>query len=165
MCEVKMKWFGRSPGYWLFWTGAIYFIISMAHLTWFKDSVPQGAITLTWLIFLSLPLVVPQLRRYLNMAPLFEKEESVSKEDKDTNEGTKVLKFPEPPKLKAVEPELDVSRAPYSLGINDAGNIQFSMKNDYGTTTLTMTDEGVVGLIEDLAHYIRKSHTVDIKAK
>jgi hypothetical protein len=163
-----MKWFGRSPGYWLFWTGAIYFIISIAHLTWFKDSIPQGTITLAWLIFLSLPLFIPSLRRYLNMAPVFgsnKKETEMSKEDNETNDGAKVLKFPEPPKLRALEPEIDTSRSPYTIGINPAGNVQFVMKNDYGTSIITMNDQGVVELIEDLAHYIRKTHSVEVVKK
>jgi hypothetical protein len=101
---------------------------------------------------------------------MWRKREIGDKVSKDIDE-TNVLKFPDPkelPRLKAVEPseaELDARRSPYTIGINNAGNIQFNMKNDYGTTTLTMNDEGVVNLIEDLAHFIRKTHTVTIEEK
>jgi hypothetical protein len=166
--SFDMKWFGRSPGYWLFWTGAIYFIISMAHLTWFKESVPQGIITLAWLILLSMPLFIPHLARYLNMAPVFgssKKETEMSKEDNESTNN--VLKFPEPPKLRAVEPDndIDTSSSPYTIGVNGAGNVQLAVKNDYGTTIITMNDEGVITMIEDLAHYLRKTHSVEIVKK
>ena len=170
-----MKLFGRSGGYWLFWTGFIYFVASIAHLTWFKDDIRQEYITLAWLLLMAMPLFVPQLREYLNMAPFFDRTDmwrkreigdKVSKDIEDTNTSN-VLKFPEVqvPRLKAVEPELDVSRPPYALGVNDSGNVQFTMRNDYGTTSLTMTDEGVVNLIEDLAHYIRRDYKVEITKK
>jgi hypothetical protein len=101
------------------------------------------------------------------MAPLFEKEEKVMSEETTTDNN--VVKFPEhKPDLKLVEPPkdtLNVTRPPYTLGVNDAGNVQFSMKTDYGSTSLTMNDEGVIGLIEDLAHYIRQDYKVEIIKK
>lgn len=168
-----MKLFGRSGGYWLFWTGFIYFVASIVHLTWFKDDIRQEYITLTWLLLMALPLFVPQLRDYLNMAPFFDRTDmwrkreigdKVSKDIDDSN----VLNFPNKPDLKVVEPPkdtLNVTRPPYTLGVNEAGNVQFSMKTDYGSTSLTMNDEGVIGLIEDLAHYIRQDYKVEIIKK
>jgi hypothetical protein len=167
-----MKLFGRTGGYYLFWSGFAYFVASIICITWFKE-FPPHLVTLTWIIVMMLPLVVPPIGRYFNMEPLFgensmwrkrEIGDKVSKDIDDTN----VLKFPDPkalPRLKAVEPDLDESRSPYSIGINNSGNVQFTMKNDYGSTTLTMNNQGVIELIEDLAHFIRKTHSVDITEK
>jgi hypothetical protein len=170
-----MKLFGRTGGYYLFWSGFAYFVASIICITWFKEIEPQF-VTLAWIIVMMLPLVVPQIGRYFNMQPFFgensmwrkrEIGDRVSKDIDDTN----VLKFPDPkalPRLKAVEPsesELDASRSPYTIGINHSGNIQFNMRTDYGTTTLTMNEQGVIDLIEDLAHFIRKTHTVTITEK
>jgi hypothetical protein len=49
--------------------------------------------------------------------------------------------------------------------VNGAGNVQLAVKNDYGTTIITMNDEGVITMIEDLAHYLRKTHSVEIVKK
>jgi hypothetical protein len=167
-----MKLFGRTGGYYLFWSGFAYFVASIICITWFKE-FPPHLVTLTWIIVMMLPLVVPPIGNYFNMEPFFgensmwrkrEIGDKVSKDIDDTN----VLKFPDPkalPRLKAVEPDLDDSRSPYSIGINNAGNVQFTMKNDYGSTTLTMNNQGVIELIEDLAHFIRKTHEVAITEK
>ena len=57
----------------------------------------------------------------------------------------------ENPKLKA--------RANYLIGVNQDGAVQLSV-GEYAT--LTMTDAGVVQLIEDLSHYIRHTYAVEI---
>ncbi len=53
--------------------------------------------------------------------------------------------------------------AHYTIGVNEEGNTQFRVKTDGGFVTLTMTDQGVLDLIEDLAHPIRKRYVVGIK--
>lgn len=170
-----MKMFGRTGGYYIFWTMISYVTIGVICAIWFKE-IPVHYIMMTSLLVLVIPLVVPQVGRHFNMTPFFEEDrmwrkreigDRVSKdiEDSDTRN---VLKFPdakELPRLKAVESDIDSSRPPYTIGINESGNVQFSMKTDYGNTTLTMNDEGVIGLIEDLAHYIRRTHTVTIEGK
>lgn len=55
------------------------------------------------------------------------------------------------------------NEAHYTIGVNEEGNTQFRVKTDGGFVTLTMTDQGVVDLIEDLAHPIRKRYVVEIK--
>lgn len=55
------------------------------------------------------------------------------------------------PKLKAP--------ANYLIGSNSDGAVQLKI-GDYAT--LTMTDVGVVQLIEDLAHHIRHTYAVEI---
>lgn len=173
-----MKLFGRTGGYYLFWTGFVYFVIGFTCAVWFKE-IPVHFVTMCWLLVLMLPLVVPPIGRYFNMTTFFgedsmwRKREIGDKVSKDINETdtdmSKVVKFPEAKSdLKLVEPPkdtLNVARPPYTLGVNDAGNVQFSMKTDYGSTSLTMNDEGVIGLIEDLAHYIRHDYKVEIVKK
>ena len=161
-----MKLFGRSSGYYLFWSGFIYFVVGVTCAVWFKE-IPLHFVTMCWLTVLMLPLVVRPVGRYFNMSPLFGNKEKEMSED--TTNNNNVVKFPEAkPDLKLVEPPkdtLNVTRPPYTLGVNDAGNVQFSMKTDYGSTSLTMNDEGVIGLIEDLAHYIRQDYKVEIIKK
>jgi hypothetical protein len=48
--------------------------------------------------------------------------------------------------------------AAYTIGVNEHNCVQVKT----GYTTLTMTDVGVVQLIEDLAHHIRHTYTVEI---
>ncbi len=64
-----------------------------------------------------------------------------------------VKEFPpvENPKLAAP--------ANYLIGVNPDGAVQLKV-GDYAT--LTMTDVGVVQLIEDLSHYIRHTYDVEI---
>jgi hypothetical protein len=167
-----MKLFGRTGGYYLFWTGISYFTISVICAIWLKE-IPVHYITMSWLLVLAVPLFVPPVGRYFGMTPFFgedsmwRKREIGDRVSKDIDNN--VVKFPEiRPDLKLVEPPkdmIDVTRPPYTIGINESGNVQFSMKTDYGNTTLTMNDEGVIGLIEDLAHYIRRTHTVTIEGK
>ena len=169
-----MKLFGRTGGYYLFWSGFAYFVASIICITWFKD-VPPHVVTATWILVLMLPLLVPPIGNYFNMDSFFgengmwRKREIGDKVRKDIEDTNNVLKFPEvKPDLKVVQPPkdtIDVSRSPYTIGVNEAGNVQFSMRHDYGSTTLTMNDDGVIGLIEDLAHYIRRTHTVTIAEK
>jgi hypothetical protein len=49
--------------------------------------------------------------------------------------------------------------ANYLIGLTPDGDIQLNIGN---YATMTMTDVGVVQLIEDLAHYIRHRYDVEI---
>jgi hypothetical protein len=59
-------------------------------------------------------------------------------------------------------PKAEVTGPPYTIGILPDGRVQFQMTYDYTTTTLTMGQAGVIDLIEDLAHAIRKDYSVVI---
>jgi hypothetical protein len=48
--------------------------------------------------------------------------------------------------------------AAYTIGVNEHKCVQMRI----GHTTVTMNDEGVITLIEDLAHYIRHTYDVEI---
>jgi len=78
------------------------------------------------------------------------------------NEASAVPKprpWPAPP---ALEPALEPEGAPYTIGITPDGKTQFRMTHNYSTITMTLTQQGVIDLIEDLAHTIRKDYSVVI---
>jgi hypothetical protein len=168
-----MKLFGRTGGYYLFWSGFLYIVASIICINMFPG-LPQVFVQLGWVTALMLPLTVPQIGRYFNMPTLgdvmWRKREIGDKVANDI-EDANVLQFPEvkkiPPMPTVAPPtnELDVAQPPYTIGKNDSGNIQFRMRTDYGSTWLTMNDEGVISLIEDLSHQIRSTHTVTITEK
>lgn len=68
-----------------------------------------------------------------------------------------------PPPMPEVEPPAENPKlkapANYLIGVNPDGAVQLKV-GDYAT--LTMTDVGVVQLIEDLSHYIRHTYAVEI---
>ena len=70
--------------------------------------------------------------------------------------------FPETPEVESPKEIFDSSEAIYTIGKNNAGNIQFRIKLDYGSTSLTMRPEAVVDLIEQLAVTIRNQYKVEV---
>ncbi len=67
-----MKWFGRSGGYWLFWTGAIYFILGMTDLFIYDFTDHFEYIQAGWMLVLSIPLWVKPVAKWLNMRTMWE---------------------------------------------------------------------------------------------
>ena len=76
---------------------------------------------------------------------------------------------PKEPKLvKAInpvppQPEMpkeEDNTPPYTIGITPDGKTQFQMTDGYNTMRIRMTQQGVIDLIEDLAHTIRKDYEV-----
>ena len=66
---------------------------------------------------------------------------------------------PPPPKVEQpVENRALNVDAHYTIGVNEHGYTQVKI----GYTTLTMNDEGVIAMIEDLAHAIRHRYDVEI---
>ena len=76
----------------------------------------------------------------------------------------------EPNMVKAInpvppQPEMpkeEDNTPPYTIGITPDGKVQFQMTDGYNTMRLRMTQQGVIDLIEDLAHTIRKDYEVII---
>ena len=170
-----MKWFGRTGGYWLFWTGAIYLATGLTCAVYFKQ-VPGEVIQLGWLLILSMPLYFPPLGRWLNMSIDWDRKMFdwiKSKTAKDYLDASKansnVYTLPTPvatPPMPKVEPpkeeKFDSTEATYTIGKNHAGNIQLRMKLEYGSASLTMAPDAVVELIEQLAVTIRKKYNVEV---
>ncbi len=66
-----MKIFGRTGGYYLFWSGFIYLTIGMVDVFWLEEdyTIP---IQIAWIIVMVLPLVYKPLARWLNMRTIWE---------------------------------------------------------------------------------------------
>jgi hypothetical protein len=61
----------RTGGHYLFWLSAIYLTVGMVDVFYWADdyTIP---IQLAWLFFMSLPLVVKPVARWLNMRTFWE---------------------------------------------------------------------------------------------
>ena len=136
-----MKLFGRSSGYYLFWTGFVYFWVGM-FLAFTHYARPEIA-TLGFVLVLSVPLWCPPVARHFNMEPLmfdlFKKKTS------------NVVAFPEIPKTEVKspytppEPEKPVTTY-YRLGITSNGRVSFQM----GYSEITMNAGGIDNMIAQL---------------
>jgi hypothetical protein len=66
------------------------------------------------------------------------------------------------PKPWPAPPAIEPGVPPFLIGMTLDGKTQFRLTQDYTTITMTMTQQGVIDLIEDLAHTIRKDYSVVI---
>jgi hypothetical protein len=137
-----MKLFGRSSGYYLFWTGFVYFWVGM-YFAFTHYAHPEIA-TLGFVLALSVPLWCPPVARHFNMEPLmfdFFKKRDYSN----------VVKFPEPkavPDTPYVEPpELEKPATTYyRLGMTSNNRVSLAM----GYSEITMNTAGINNLIKQL---------------
>jgi hypothetical protein len=137
-----MKLFGRSGGYYLFWTGFVYFWLGM-YLAFTQYARPELA-TLGFVLALSVPLWCPPVARYFNVEPVMFDLFKRNKMPKN------VVPFPAP---KAVpdnpyippEPEKPVTTY-YRLGITNNSRVSFQM----GYSEITMNADGVDNMIKQL---------------
>ena len=67
-----MKLFGRTGGYWLFWTGFIYFILGMVDIFVLKEQDYTVPLQILWILVMAAPLVIKPLARWLNMKTFWE---------------------------------------------------------------------------------------------
>ena len=144
-----MKLFGRTGGYYMFWTGAVYLTVGIASSFFFKD-FPKEIIQIVWISVLALPFTYPPLGRYFNLDIEWDRKmfDWFKKPDYSN-----VVKFPE--QLKAVPenpyivPPVPAPEAKifYRIGATDTNRVAFSM----GTMEITMNKVGVQNLIEQLA--------------
>jgi hypothetical protein len=139
-----MKLFGRSSGYYLFWTGFVYFWVGM-YFAFTHYALPEIA-TLGFVLALSVPLWCPPVARYFNMEPLmfdFFKKRDYSN----------VVKFPEQPKaVPYIEPPKEKEKPAhtyYRLGLTDNNRVSFTM----GYSEITMNAAGVDSMIKLLETY------------
>jgi len=139
-----MKLFGRSGGYYLFWTGFVYFWVGI-YLA-FTHIAPPEIATLGFVLALSVPLWCPPVARYFNMEPVMF---DLFKRNKMP---TNVVPFPAPKSVAPVEPPAPKEKDPttyYSIGHTDDNRVTLRM----GYTTLTMNYHGVQNLIDQLELY------------
>ena len=139
-----MKLFGRTSGYYLFWTGFVYFWVGM-YLAFSKLADPEFA-TLGFVLVLSVPLWCPPVARYFNMEPLMFDLFRKNKMPKN------VVPFPAPKAVAPVEPPAPKEKDPaihYTLGHTDDNRVAFRM----GYSTVMMNCQGVQTLIDQLEFY------------
>ena len=147
-----MKLFGRTGGYYLFWTSAIYLAVGLPCALYYKY-IPTPFIQMIWLLVLMLPFVVPPIGRYFNLAVEWDKA-MIDWFNKNKSPGN-VVPFPgsenTPKTIK--NPYMDPVPAPkkesktyYTIGLTDDNRVSFHM----GYSTLTMNSVGVQNLIDQL---------------
>jgi len=141
----NMKLFGRSSGYYLFWTGFVYFWIGMYLAV--THTVPVEYATLGFVLALSVPLLCPPVARHFNMEPvMFDWFKSRKEREEEYNN---VVKFPKPEAVPNVEPpkeEEKPSTTYYRLGITSNSRVSFQM----GYSEITMNADGVDNMIKQL---------------
>jgi hypothetical protein len=129
-----MKLFGRTSGYYLFWTGFVYFWVGM-YLAFTHYARPELA-TRGFVLALSVPLWCPPVARHFNMEPLMFNLFGKSK----SNVYTLPLPKVEPPK------EEKPATTYYRLGITSNGRVSFQM----GYSEITMNAGGINNMIAQL---------------
>ena len=152
-----MKLFGRTGGYYLFWTGFVYFWVGM-YLA-FTHAAHVEYASAIWVCVLALPFAIPPLGRYLNMSVEWDKK-MFNWFNKD-KEPSNVIPFPDHrdygiddkdalplPETKQPAPRKE-SKTYYTMGLTDDNRVSLIM----GYTTLTMNDVGVQQLIDQLEFF------------
>lgn len=140
-----MKLFGRSSGYYLFWTAFIYFWIGI-YLA-FTHAAHAEYASLGYVLALSVPLWCPPVARYFNMEPLM--FNLFGKKDKTPDN---VVPFPKPEAVPYVEPPKQKEKPAtvfYRIGVTDSNRIAFNM----GYSEITMTKAGVQNMIDQLEFF------------
>ena len=148
-----MRLFGRTGGYYLFWTGLVYLVVatSAGIYKWFDPVFAQ----MGWITVMMLPLVFPPLGRFFNMSigwdrrmfDFFKKREY-----------SNVVKFPEPvsspyaaPQYTAPEPEPTQAECHYTVGTDSEGKVVLRVGGgNIIPTILTMNEAGTRQLIRML---------------
>lgn len=140
-----MKLFGRTSGYYLFWTGFVYFWVGI-YLAFTHSGHTEYA-TLGFVLALSVPLWCPPVARYFNMEPLM--FDWFKKKDKTFSN---VVPFPEPKSVPYVEPPKEPEKPAvtfYRLGLTDNNRVSFTM----GYSEITMNAAGVQQMIDQLTFF------------
>ena len=147
-----MNLFGRSSGYYLFWTAFVYFWVGM-YLA-FTHAAHTEYASLGFVLALSVPLWCPPVARYFNMDPLM--FDFFKKKD---NTPSNVVPFPEPePKpVPQIDPPEKPAQTFYRLGLTDNNRVSFTM----GYSEITMNAAGINTMIRLLETYRDQLEEVD----
>lgn len=153
-----MKLFGRTGGYYMFWTGTVYLTVGL-FLAFSEYREYTSVVSPLWIVVLALPFAVPQFGRWLNMDITWDKNmfdwfKSRKEREEDYNN---VVKFPEIPKVPYLvppappEPEKP-ARIFYRIGVTDNNRVAFSM----GQSEITMTKLGCEQMIEQIEVFMNQ---------
>lgn len=154
-----MKLFGRSGGYYLFWTGFVYFWTGIFNI--FVYEFTRGeVIQITWIVVLSAPFWCPPFGRWLNMSIEWDKNmfdffrRRTAKDYLD--EASNVYKLPAPklvpPMPEVAPPKEEPAKIFYRIGATDQNRVAFSM----GQMEITMNREGCQQLIDQLTVFMNQ---------
>ena len=139
-----MKLFGRSGGYYLFWTGAVYLLFGLS-LIGTDYTVLAGPI---WILVLTLPFAIPPFGRWLNMDITWDKNMFNLFGKKEAKDNVYTLpKLVEPPKPEPKKEE--PAKIYYRLGLTDNNRVAFSM----GYSEITMNKAGCQQMIDQLRFF------------
>lgn len=155
-----MKLFGRSGGYYLFWTGAVYLLFGLS-LIGTDYTVLAGPI---WILVLTLPFAIPPFGRWLNMDITWDKnmfDFFRRKTAKDyLDEANNVYNLPKPKLVEPPKPEPkkeEPAKIYYRLGLTDNNRVAFSM----GYSEITMNKAGCQQMIDQLRFFQKQLHDED----
>ena len=142
-----MKLFGRSGGYYLFWTGFVYFWVGM-YLALTHAAQPEIA-TALWVCVLALPFAIPPVGRYFNLDVEWDRRMFDMFKKKPSN----VVPFPKQEETEYGggdgSPPQEPKKPPvtyYTLGMTSENRLELRM----GYSAITMNHGGVTNLIEQL---------------
>jgi hypothetical protein len=150
-----MTLFGRTSGYYLFWTGAVYLISGITlSLSEYREYTTFMAPV--WIAVLALPFIIPPFGRWLNMDITWDKN-MFNLFGKKYKTDSNVLKFPQltqpVPPMPEVTPPKEEKEEPakiyYRLGLTDNNRVAFSM----GYSEITMNAAGCQQMIDQLKFY------------
>lgn len=143
-----MKLFGRTGGYWMFWTGAIYLGVGLPVALYYKDIRPE-LVQLVWLIVLAMPFWCPTVGRWLNMDVEWDRKMFNMFKKKPSN----VVPFPTQPEHGGggggsyIPPEPKKPAVTYyTLGMTSENRLEFRM----GHSAITMNHDGLANLMNQL---------------
>jgi hypothetical protein len=154
-----MKFFDRTGGHWLFWTGFCYLIGGLAVAN-SENKAYTLVVELVWLITMSAPLWCPPFGRYLNMRVDWDKA-MLNWFGKKSKDDGKVVKFPERKPSASSEPPApprpadppkekeEPAKIYYRLGLTDNNRVAFSM----GYSEITMNATGCQQMIDQLKFF------------
>ncbi len=143
----RLKLFGRSGGYWLFWISAAYLVIGLVSL---YNGVSSIWLSPLYIFFLAMPFWFPPLGRAINLDVTWDQKMfDWFKKDKTPSN---VVPFPEPklvPPMPEVEPPEEPAKIFYRFGVTDKNRLAFQM----GYSEITMNRQGVQNLIDQLEFF------------
>jgi len=159
-----MKLFGRSSGYYLFWTGAVYLTTGIT-LSLSEYSEYTTFIAPVWIAVLGLPFAIPAFGRWLNMDITWDKnmfnwfrtykksEGSVAEDmNKVMHDMNNVVKLPVPKLVPPVPEVTEPAKIFYRIGATDQNRVAFSM----GQMEITMNREGCQQLIDQITVFMNQ---------
>lgn len=142
-----MKLFGRTSGYYLFWTGAVYLIAGIS-LSFSEYSSYATYMAPIWILILMLPFAIPPFGRWLNMSidwdkNMFDFFKGREERKKDYN----VVEFPKPVEMPKVAHQAPQEH--YRVGyITDLEMVTLTLISDTNTSmTLSMSNAEVDHLV------------------